>query len=317
MAKQKPKKLVDADYHAVYAFLYAQWYDRLYNMLLTSITWMGENTLFSSYSIPERWLCNNGMCVAFQDDAMGFLMLPCTAASSLDVYGYPSSYQAYGMNGYIRDGLIHGENAVVIFNNPQQLPETKILDNYAYRLTEIQITNQCNLNANKTPLGVFVPEELKLSAENAYQQFTLGKPVILGGNNLSTIIPHAINTGANFLVPELSLELRTVWAEWLTYIGVPAMDLNKSERLLKDEIAQAMGGAIACRSARMKTRRAAAQMIEDVLGVEMYPVFSSDIEPVPQFLLQNGTDTGADQKPQEEYSDQETSADTENAEGNK
>lgn len=277
------------DYHAVYESLWNMWYTRIYNMSLSSITWEG-NEYYPEWNIPERFLVNKGMCAAFMDDILGFMFLPCNPSNSMNAAGIPSSFTAYGYNDYIKEGLVHGENAVIIRNNPMGIPEIQVINNYVRRLTEIQITQQVNLNANKTPLAMIVPEDQKNTAQNYYSQFSLGKPLLFGNDGMSNVIPSAIITGAPYIVDKLSQELRTVWAELLTYLGTPGMDLQKSERLLQDEIAQAMGGAMACRTARMLQRKKAAELIEKLFGKILNPVYSVDIESVPAFLNQDTED---------------------------
>lgn len=282
------------EYQNTYISLYNQWYIRLKNMLISSIVWENQN-FYPEFSIPEKWLCTQGEVICFWDEvADRFCILPCVGSASMNLAGVPSEYTAYGMDGYTRTGLRHGENAVVILNNPMGTPENKVIRNYTFRLTEIQITQQVNLNANKTPISLVVPEDLKLTAKNYYEKFNMGEPLILGNSNLNQVQPKAILTGAPYMVADLSQELRTVWAEWLTYCGTPGMDLQKSERLLQDEIAQAMGGAMACRAQRMNQRRLGAKMVNDLFGIELNPVFSVDAEPVPTFLQHDNPDPSPD-----------------------
>lgn len=288
------------DYQRTYISVYNQWYVRLKNMIISSIDWVGQ-PFYPEFSIPEKWLVNEGQVICFWEDVVDRLViLPCVPANSLNLAGVPSTYTAYGLDGSVYQDLRHGENAVVILNNPMGTPENQILSNYAYRLTEIQISQQVNLNANKTPTTLVVPEELKLTAQNYYEKFTMGEPLIMGNNNLNRIEPKALLTGAPYLVGELSQEIRTVWAEWLTYIGTPGMDLQKSERLLQDEIAQAMGGAMACRAQRMQLRRKGAKMVKSMFGVTMRPVFSVDLEPLPAYLNNGESSASTDGKEEEE-----------------
>ena len=282
------------DYQITYISLYNQWYIRLKNMLISSIVWENQS-FYPEFSVPEKWLCTEGQVICFKDEvADRFCILPCIGSSSMNLAGVPSEYEAYGMDGYTRRGLRHGDNAVVILNNPMGTPENKVIRNFAYRLTEIQITQQVNLNANKTPTSLVVPEDLKLTAKNYYEKFTMGAPLIMGNSNLNQVQPKAILTGAPYMVGDLSQELRTVWAEWLTYCGTPGMDLQKAERLLQDEIAQAMGGAMACRAQRMNQRRLAADMVNKIFGLNLKPVFSVDVEPVPTFLQHDDSDPSPD-----------------------
>lgn len=270
------------------------WKKRMGDILINSVEWKG-NPFFPEFSVPERFLYESGFCVAFMDDIYGFMILPATGSSSLNPIGMPSSYTAYSSNGATYDGLVPDKNCVVILNDVWRAPGMNIVANYAERMTEIQITWLCNLNANKSPLMIVAEEEDLISAENFYSQFTIGAPAIFLKNRNANFVPSALRTGAELIAPELTMELRAVWSEFLTYVGVPSMDINKSERLLRDEVSQAMGGAIASRVPRMKPRRIAAEKIKNLFGIEMNPVISVDEEDLPKYISREDM----------EYSDEE------------
>lgn len=265
------------------------WKKRMGDILISSIDWEG-NPFFPEFSVPERFLYDRGFCVAFVDDIYGFMILPATGNSSLNPIGMPSSYMAYSASGAVYDGLVPDENCVVILNDIWMNPGINIVSNYAERMTEIQITWLCNLNANKSPLMIVAEEEDLLSAENFYSQFTIGAPAIFLKNRNANFTPSALRTGAEFIAPELTMELRAVWSEFLTYVGVPSMDINKSERLLRDEVSQAMGGAIASRVPRMRSRKIAAEKIKDLFGIEINPVFAVDKEDLPKYISRDDDD---------------------------
>lgn len=268
------------DYIEYYNTVYNLWLRLMYNMAYTSIIWRGQ-PFYPEACVPERWLIDQGFCVAFVDDVLGFMLLPANPSSSLNPVGMPSEYQAYSQNGGVFNHLVPDQNCVLICGNASCTPEINIIRNYALRMTERQIAQTVNLNANKTPTTIITPDELRLTAENLYNGYNLGKPVIIGNDNLDLIKVQAIATGAPFIVDALSIEMRAVWSEFLTWLGVPSMDVSKRERLLKDEVAQAMGGAVACRAARMPLRRIAADKILEMFGIDMQPEYAVDIEPTP------------------------------------
>lgn len=276
-----------AMYMAKYNNIYNIWMDRLKEIVITSIEWEGD-TFYPEFSAIEKFLFTNGRCVAFMDFDYGFMILPATGSATLNPIGEPSEYMAYSMNGATFNGLKPDRDCVVILNNLYGFPGQNICSNYAERLTEIMITWMCNLNANKTPLTIAADEDDFLTVENYIQSFTLGVPMILLKNRLANFTPTSVRTDAPFIAPELTMELRSVWSEFLTYVGIPSMDINKNERLLKDEISQAMGGAIACRVPRMKPRRAAAKKIEQMFGIKMNPIFAIDNVDLPKYISRDG-----------------------------
>lgn len=270
------------EYAKIYDATYKMWRSILKNLALTAISWDG-NPFYPELCVPERWLVEMGQCIAFEDSELGFMILPCTGSNSLNPVGFPSVYQANSQNGAVYRGLIPGVNSVLILNNPSGYPEMSVIDSYAERLTNRQVTQDVNLNVQKTPILYKVPKNLELTARNLLNEYSMGATDILTSQNFDLDAITCINVNAPFIVPELSLEMRAVYNEYLTYLGIPSMDVTKNERMLRDEIAQAMGGAIASRAVRMQSRRTAAEQIKQMFGVDMAPEYAVDSEPIPDY----------------------------------
>lgn len=260
------------------------WRARLYQMAQTCITWKG---IADKYSKPiiETFLINHGMAAVFKDENISdeLICLPCCGEDSMNIYGIPCTFQAWGQNGYIRHDLVEGVNCVIIRNTPNDSPSTKIIEYYSERLTELSLTWVSNLKATKHPVGITARKEQALSVQNAMEQVELGKPYIFlnEGFDLNEMLS-SINTGAPFLLDKLSEQIAVLWSEWLTYLGVPSMNIQKQERLLKDEVAQMMGGAIACRTPRMETRREAVENIHKLFNkTDVQCWYTIDKEPIP------------------------------------
>ena len=282
MGRKKPALPTNSKaYIDMYDGIFRLWLRRMYNMAYTSIIWLNQ-PYYPEACVPERWLIDQGFCVAFRDDITGdFKILPANPSKSLNEVGYPAEYQAYSQNGAVYNHLVPNQNCVLICANASCTPEIGIIRDFAARMAERQIAQTVNLNANKTPVTIIAPDELRLTAENLYNGYNLGKPAVIGNDNLDLIKFQALNTGAPFLVDALSIEMRSVWSEFLTWLGVPSMDVSKRERLLKDEVAQAMGGAVGCRVSRMPFRRMAADKILKMFGIDVKPEYGVDVEPTP------------------------------------
>lgn len=277
------KKYKDDDYQSRYLYLYALWLDRLKTMAQSAIKWTGTD-FYEEYFVPEKFLVDYGICLAAHDEVLGFYILPCVGSKSLNAIGMPSRYRANSLNGWVSEELTPNENCVIIMNNSLMLPDNMMISNFAERLTNIQITQTINLNSNKTPVGLRVNRDQLLTATNKFNQISMGKPVIFENDELEQVKFEAIMPQIPFLVPELSLEMRGVWAEWLTYLGIPSMDITKRERMLKDEIAQVLGGAMAARSARLMQRKQAAEKINKLFDKNITVDYDVDFQPLPEWL---------------------------------
>lgn len=270
-----------------YIYRYTQvkkfWRSHFYNLLVSSITWEGQ-PFYPEYNVPEQFLVEQGQCVAFVDDLLGFMILPCRGSQSLNPVGQPSEYMAYSYNGATYNNLVPGVNCVYIGNNPRYAPDTLMLSNYAERMATRQLTQEINLNSQKNPVLIKTAKNMELTARSLLNKYQIGALDIIADKNIMDNIDiDAIHLNAPFIVPELSLEMRSVYNEFLTFIGIPSMDITKNERMLKDEVANSMGGALAARAPRMTQRKKAAEQIKNMFDLDINPVYNVDIQPVPNF----------------------------------
>lgn len=287
----KPNKMNDFEYGLYpWAFCYKYWIDRLYNMSYTAIKWEGLllHDVPTTIQLPEKFLVDKGMCAIFEDELLGFLCLPCVGEGDLNAYGEPSSYQAYGNNGYVRTGLIPNKNCVVIINNPNKSPEHENIAMFANRLTNSMITGDINLSSHKKPIIIVAPEELRLSAENIIAEYTAGVPVIKGNTNLADIDIKTLSLHHDFTVDKISAYTASIWNEWLNYLGVPGQIIQKRERMLHDEVAQTMGGSLASRVPRNATREQAVENLSNMFGWDVSFSYAIDSIEVPDFIKESG-----------------------------
>lgn len=292
MGKNKNKENLrgsSPDYHETYWNIYHIWNQRLLNMAISCIKWSNTN-YYENFCVPERFLVYEGKVMAAYDEDLGHFILPCVASNSLNDVGEASRYRAYSKNGWTSRLYTPNKDCVIIYNNPLGLPDIHVISYYAEKLTDLEITKRVNLNSNKTPLGITVPESQYLTALNQYNEISLGKPVIFKRDEINIDDYKTLLPTVPFIVPQLTLEIKSLWGDWLTYLGVPSMDITKNERFLKDEIAEVRGGAIASRTSRIGLRRAAVEKYNEIYGTNWKVEYSVDIEPVPNFLNNDFSD---------------------------
>ena len=68
-----------------------------------------------------------------------------------------------------------------------------------------------------------------------------------------------------------------IWNEALTYLGIPNVSMQKRERMITDEVQRAQGGTMASRNSRLYARQQAAEQINDLFGLDIWPKFRDDI----------------------------------------
>ena len=92
----------------------------------------------------------------------------------------------------------------------------------------------------------------------------------------------AILNPAPFVADKISIEQEKIWNEFLRFCGVSNLNLQKRERLIKDEVNTNSGGTIISRFNRFTPRKDAIEKINELfnmnLEVEYYDGEPSTIE---------------------------------------
>ena len=243
------------------------WYDRLKEIAITSFKW--ENL---PESIDKRFLemqlYEKGMCVFFFDDMLeDYLALTCTISGKLNVYNIPIKRRAYATNGYKK--WLDENDSVIIFNNYLHKNSVSDIELFAYRLTQIDRTIDVNIHAQKTPVLIKTTENQRLTVENVYMKYEGNQPVIVADKNLDDKGIQVFKTDAPFVADKLTDLKVQIWNEALTYLGVSNIAFNKKERMIKDEVQRTQGGVVASRYSRLKARQEAADMINNMFGLNV------------------------------------------------
>lgn len=263
------------------------WTNRLIDMAVSSIRWEGLD--FVPKNRVEHYLClKQGAVCYFEDEILGAVVLPCVGSTSLTAYGLPSSYQVWGDNGFFKDGLVDGENCVVIWNNNMQTTDMLAIQIFANRLTNSMLTAEINMNTQKTPYIIETEENNRLTMENVIAKIMAGCQKIFTAKNIITEDNVRIhNLQSPYLVDKITENTQVVWNEWLNYLGVPSQIVQKKERMLKDEVTQTMGGALASRTGRMGCRLEGKEKIKQIFGRDVNPYYAIDRTPIPEYIGDN------------------------------
>lgn len=243
------------------------WYDRLKEIAITSFKW--ENL---PESIDKRFLemqlYEKGMAVFFFDDMLeDYLALMCSISGKLNVYSIPIKRRAYATNGYKK--WLNEKDSVIIFNNYLHKNSVSDIELFAYRLTQIDRTIDVNIHAQKTPVLIKTTENQRLTVENVYMKYEGNQPVIVADKNLDDKGIQVFKTDAPFVADKLTDLKVQIWNEALTYLGVSNIAFNKKERMIKDEVQRTQGGVVASRYSRLKSRQEAADMINNMFGLNI------------------------------------------------
>lgn len=246
---------------------YNHYYSRLTELALSRFEWKNLPPTIDERFL-EMCLFNDGLCIFFEDEELGFLAIQCAMGSDLNVYRIPKERRAYASNGYQRN--LDETNSVIIFNNYLRTNSINDIELFALRLYDIQRTIDVNVKAQKTPTMVLCDEKQRLTMMNLYKQYDGNEPFIFGNTSLDLKGVTVLNTSAPFVSDKLS-DLKTqVWSEALTYLGILNMALQKKERLLSGEVNSSQGGVVSSRYSPLEMRRMACEKINKMFGLEIW-----------------------------------------------
>lgn len=251
--------------------------DRLTDIALSCVKW---NNL--PEEIDKRFLewClfYDGMAIFFKDEVIDkFVCIQVMPSGNFNMYRVPTDRTAYAVNGY-QNSELNESNSVIIYNNLIRKPSASDIEIYAQKLTNIDLTINVNVNAQKTPVAIVCDETQKLTFENLYQQYAGNMPFVFGDKSLNLDNIKVLNTKADYKAEDLNKLKMDTWNEALTYLGVSNVQYQKKERINSEEINRSMGGAFASRRSRLKARQNAVDEINRLFGLNISVEFEDEVD---------------------------------------
>lgn len=276
---KSPKKQTAQFYDSLFdALSYQSFYrDRLTDIALSCVKWK---------NLPEEidprfleWcLFYDGMAIFFKDDITEkFVCIQVMPSGQFNMYRIPKERTAYAVNGYQNTDL-NENNSVIIYNNLLRKPSVQDIEIYAKKLTNIDLTLNVNVNAQKTPIAIICDETQRLTFQQLYQNYAGNMPFIFGDKGLNLDNVKSINTQADYKGEELNKLKTDIWNEALTYLGVSNVQYQKKERINTEEINRSMGGAFASRRSRIKARQNAVEEINKMFGLSIEVDFEDEVD---------------------------------------
>ena len=257
--------------------LYLYYFNRLKELAISMFEWKNLPSTVDPRFL-ELTLFNDGQCLFFKDEVMGYLTLQCTIGGKFNVYRVPTNRRAYATNGYQNN--LDETNSVIIYNNMLRENAIEVVDMFAKRLYDLDSIIDVNANAQKTPVLITCDETQRLTLQNIYMQYTGNQPVIYGNKNLDVNGIKVLKTDAPY-IGQMIYELKiNVWNEALSYLGISTVNNVKRERLITDEVQRNLGGTYASRYSRMNMRKEACKNINEMFGLNIDVDYRQDYSEV-------------------------------------
>lgn len=258
-------------------FLY--YFNKIKQIAISSFKWDGLPE-FMNERFMETTLFNKAAVAVFEDEDISQepVALPLIAWAGIDLIGDPKYWTGESLNGYISRRL-NKDNSVPIWNNMLRQSELNTANIFAKKLYLIDRVIDINVNAQKTPVLITSTETQRLTMKNLYMQYDGNYPFIFGDKNMDFDQIKALKTDAPYIADRL-FELKTkVWNEVMSVYGVTSTTIQKKERMIKDEVAQANAGSISNRFSRLQTRKEAAEKINAMFGTNITVEYRLDTVP--------------------------------------
>ena len=274
-----------------YNNFYIYFIQRLKAIAVSCFEWKGL-PLSVSQRYLEIALLRRSFCLFFKDDILDeFFAMRCILEPPFDNYDIPMNRIAYANNRY--RNRLSWKDSVIIYDNYLHESTWPTLTMFAQQLTNIEITKQINLRAQKTPILILCDEKQRLTMENLFNKLDCGTPVIFGSKNLDIEGVKVLNTGAPYLLDKLQEEKINVLHEAFSYLGVGSLEIVKRERYITNEIQAANEGNIAQRANRLKARTEAAEHINKMFGLNISVEYSPIADQIANDMLRAGIESAA------------------------
>lgn len=265
-----------------------QYLRRLMELSMSMFEWKNLPSTVDPRYIELR-LFETGSVVFFKDDVLGELCLDCIQQGNFDVYGNPITRRAYSCyNNYQK--VLDDKDSVIIWNNYLRTNSVTDIQLYAKRLWDLDRSVDVNAKAQKTPLLIQCNEKQRLSMKNLYMQYDGNTPVIFADNNIDINGVKVVSTQAPYVADKLYQLKNQIWNEALTYLGISNLNINKSERLITNEVSSSQGSTISSRYSRLECRRQAVEKINEMFGLDIEVNYREDFQNI-DLDMPNGTDT--------------------------
>lgn len=256
--------------------IYQHYKERLTNLALAQFEWHGlPDTCDRLYF--EKSLLFNGKAAMYQPEGTDFwLSTDFIQKGSLNVYGYPKDIRGVG---YAKHNLIevNDKEWEFLFDNMTMVSLMPKIDLYARLLWEIHNTYRSNLQHQVTPYIVLTEKGQELSLKNFFNNLFGFRPVIAMKSSWDPESVKTIDTRVNFIGKELLENLKIVWAEALSILGITG-ETTKKERMLDDELTYNRMENDICLNSRLLNRMEFCNKMNEKHGFELSVTISSAIE---------------------------------------
>lgn len=227
----------------------------------------------------ERYLYEDGRCMFFHDQTLGWMITRCTDSATLNPYDEPTRLFPAATN-YIPDeaedndslrGYEVGSECVLIQNNDDGLPTNRTIRLFAARMALMQRTIDVNIKAQKTPYIIRCANKNQLlSLRNMFKDIDGFEDCVVVDKSMEAEDAIKVfNTNAPIVFDKLAIEKNKLWNECMTFLGVNNANMDKRERLVDDEVQANNEQIMLSAEMMLKARERAAEAMSKLSGLNI------------------------------------------------
>lgn len=202
-------------------------------------------------TIPEEWdkdyvsyiLFGYGFGVVVDVPRYGVIFQGCTLFGRNVYYQPTRALTANPLYSPPPQGWIIGKNCEVVKLQPDYCGMMDIVCTYAARLALAY--EAWAMNTQNSKLAYVIGADGKSQSatfEKLFDKIQSGVPAVAVGNNMFTKDGKPLwqafssNLGQNYISPEISADMRSIMAEFDSFVGIPSNPTAKKERQIVDEV---------------------------------------------------------------------------------
>lgn len=253
--------------------------DRIQMDVVTMFDYEGLPDTIKPHHI-ELPLYNDGHVIVVKHKVTGLpVALPCHV-SHRNIYGDYTRFRINQVNedgttAYIHEGEI-GVDGILIRNNVLLKPTWEIVDLYAKRIANIEITADVNIFGLRTPLVVEVDQDQLADAKMLFKAYKSFKPAILmrkkRGKNFDPkgdLGLKGLSTGITPIFNDLHEYKHQMMNELYTRLGINNANQLKKERQVVAEVHANNDQVETSQSVSIKTRQEDIEKVNELFGLSI------------------------------------------------
>ena len=243
-----------------------QYFAWLMSLACSQFEWSGLPESVDTWYL-ERQLFQCGCATLCHERDMPDVLVGVQAGydGNINIYGLPTSWHAFGANGYMFD--CDSENGVLVWDRDSKVNVSTKLMLLARKLATYSRVENVNLIHQMTPWVVEAPEEQVSSVTSALAQAMTGQPAIVGYEGTSEMLTNGIKvfgeTKVGWMGDKLQSGALGTMSEAFRILGIPHLQFEKSERLITNETRGTLSSTYLSMLDRLNGRKRALSWLHD------------------------------------------------------